>query len=282
MAYSNIPIGTPNPGCFVILVDQSWSMNEEWKSGTKAEAAALIVSRIIYELGLACDTQEGIKDRCRVCLIGYGDDVHSVADGMISDLHASPIEVKKVNRLIPDGAGGTVEIEADMPIWLRPQSSNGTPMHTAFDRAAEIVQQWCTEWPGNFPPIVFNITDGEAYDPVSTADVARKVMNFQTTDGNALVFNVHIANSGNEVIFPHDKSQLAQDPFAEFLFDISSELPETLREEARNHGFSPQPNARCFGHNVTEVGLTKILEFGTLGTGALVPMNEDTDIQVLH
>ena len=32
---------------------------------------------------------------------------------------------------------------------------------------------------------------------------------------------------------------------------------------------------------MTEVGLTKILEFGTLGTGALVPMNEDTDIQVL-
>lgn len=277
MTYSNIPIGTPNPGCFVILVDQSWSMNEEWKSGTKAEAAALIVSRIIYELGLACDTAEGVKDRCRVSLIGYGERVHSVADGMISDLHASPAEVKKVKRLISDGAGGVVEIEADMPIWLRPQANNGTPMHTAFEHAAEIVKQWCIEWPDNFPPVVFNITDGEAADPLLTADVAKEVMNFHTTDGNVLVFNVHIANSGNEVIFPHDKSLFAQDPFAEFLFGISSDLPEALREEARNHGFSPQPNAKCFGHNVTEVGLTKVLEFGTLGTGALVPINEESD-----
>ncbi len=275
MAYSNIPIGTPNPGCFVILVDQSWSMNEEWKSGKKAEAAALIVSRIIYDLGLACDTADGIKDRCRVCLIGYGERVHSVVDGMISDLHASPLEVKKVKRLIPDGAGGVVEIEADLPIWLRPQASNGTPMHTAFERAAEIVEQWCVEWPDNFPPVVFNITDGEAADPFLTADVAREVMNLQTTDGNVLVFNVHIANSGSEVIFPHNKVQFSQDPSAEFLFGISSDLPDVLREEAQNHGFSPQPNAKCFGHNLTEVGLTKILEFGTLGTGALVAVGEE-------
>ena len=275
MAYSNIPIGTPNPGCFVILVDQSWSMNEEWKSGTKAEAAALIVSRIIHELSLACDTADGIKDRCRVSLIGYGERVHSVVDGMISDLHASPIEEKKVERLIPDGAGGVVPIEANIPIWLRPQANNGTPMHTAFERAAEIVEQWCTEWPDNFPPIVFNITDGEAADPILTVDVARTVMNLRTTDGNVLVFNVHIANSGSEVIFPHDKVQFSQDPSAEFLFSISSDLPDVLREEALNHGFSPQPNAKCFGHNVTEVGLTKILEFGTLGTGALVAVGEN-------
>ena len=275
MAYSNIPIGTPNPGCFVILVDQSWSMNEEWKSGTKAEAAALIVSRIIHELSLACDTEEGVKDRCRVCLIGYGERVHSVVDGMISDLHASPIEVKKVERLIPDGAGGVVPIEANIPIWLRPQANNGTPMHTAFECAAEIIEQWCVEWPDNFPPVVFNITDGEAADPILTVDVARTVMNLQTTDGNVLVFNVHIANSGSEVIFPHDKGQFSQDPSAEFLFSISSDLPDVLRKEAQNHGFSPQPNAKCFGHNVTEVGLTKILEFGTLGTGALVAVGEN-------
>ena len=30
MAYSNLPIGTANPACFVILVDQSWSMSQDW------------------------------------------------------------------------------------------------------------------------------------------------------------------------------------------------------------------------------------------------------------
>ena len=36
MAYSNVPIGTSNPGCIVILVDQSWSMSEDWGIRTKA------------------------------------------------------------------------------------------------------------------------------------------------------------------------------------------------------------------------------------------------------
>ena len=34
--YSEVPIGTSNPGCIIILVDQSWSMSEPFGDGTKA------------------------------------------------------------------------------------------------------------------------------------------------------------------------------------------------------------------------------------------------------
>ena len=57
MAYSNVPIGTSNPGCIVILVDQSWSMTEDWENGTKAEIAALAVNRILEELVLSRPSQ---------------------------------------------------------------------------------------------------------------------------------------------------------------------------------------------------------------------------------
>ena len=53
MAYGNLPIGTSNPGCIVILVDQSWSMREDWGMGTKAEGATLAVNRVIEELVIA-------------------------------------------------------------------------------------------------------------------------------------------------------------------------------------------------------------------------------------
>ncbi len=49
MAYSNVPIGTSNPGCIVILVDQSWSMSGDYGTGTKAEVAALAVNHILAE-----------------------------------------------------------------------------------------------------------------------------------------------------------------------------------------------------------------------------------------
>ena len=263
MAY-NVPIGSPHPGCFVVLVDQSYSMSGQWETGTKAEVAAFIVSRLIHELGLACDTSAGFKDRCHVSVIGYGEQVECVIGGMISEVYDSPIANRKVTKSLPDPAGGTVEIETEIPIWLQPRADNGTPMHTAFEYAAEVAGKWCSEHPNYFPPVVFNITDGAATEPDLTIDAAEKAMNIRTEDGNLLVFNVHIANSGNEVIFPHNNTPFADDIFAEFLFGISSVLPESLRRKAKNQGFDPQPGARCLGYNVPEVTLIKMLEFGTL------------------
>ena len=128
----NVPIGTANPGCIVILVDQSWSMTEDWGDGTKAEVAALAVNRILEELVLDSQAGDEIKPRCHVSVIGYGERVECVVDGMISEVASSLLEVKKVKKSIPDGAGGIVEVEVEMPIWVQPEANNDTPMHEAF------------------------------------------------------------------------------------------------------------------------------------------------------
>lgn len=272
MVYSNVPIGTANPGCIIILVDQSWSMIEDYGNGTKAEVAALAVNHILEELVLACQAGDKIRDRCHVSVIGYGQRVECVVDGMISAVPSSLVEVKKLKKSIPDGAGGLVEVEVQMPIWLQPEANNGTPMHEAFERAAEIIQPWCDDKPDGFPPIVINIADGAATRPDLTADAARKIMNLHTTDGNVLVFNIHIANNRHEVIFPHSTTQLKGDNFAEFLFDISSVLPEPLRVAAKEHGLPAEPDTRCFGYNAGEAAMIRILNFGSTMGGQLVPV----------
>ncbi len=272
MAYSNVPIGTSNPGCIVILVDQSWSMGEEWGTETKAEGAALAVNRILNELVLAARAGDIIKDRCHVAVISYGERDECVVDSMISEVPSSLIEMKKVKKTIQDGAGGLVEVEVEMPIWLQPKASNGTPMHEAFERAAEIIQRWCDDKPNGFPPIVINVTDGDANYPDLTAEAARKVMNLHTTDGNVLVFNIHIANNKHESVFPHGATQLMGDDLAEFLFNLSSVLPEPLREEAKKHGLPAEPDARCFAYNVGSITMIKILNFGSTFGGQLVPV----------
>ena len=264
MAYSNLPIGTSNPGCIVILVDQSWSMSEAWGTATKTEIATLAVNRVLNELVIASRDGDVMKDRCHVSVVGYGERVVCVVDGMISDVASSVAEVKKVKKSIPDGAGGIVEVEVEMPIWMRPEASNGRPMHAAFERAAEIVQHWCNDKPDGFPPIVINITDGPANRPDWTADVARKVMNLRTTDGNVLVFNIHIADSTHQVTFPHSTTQLVGDNLAEFLFNLSSDLPEPLRETAKVSGLPAEPGARCFLYNAGPATMIKLLNFGSL------------------
>ena len=184
---------------------------------------------------------------------------------MISEVASSLIEVKKVKKSIPDGAGGVVEVEVRVPIWLQPEADNGTPMHEAFEFAAEIIEHWCDDKPDGFPPIVINITDGEANYPDLTADAVRKVMDLHTTDGNVLVFNIHIANNKNGVIFPSSTAQFVDDDSAEFLFSLSSVLPAPLREAAQAADLRAEPDARCFANNAKPVTMIKILQFGTLG-----------------
>ena len=278
--YSNIPIGTSNPGCIVILIDQSWSMSESFSDGgRKDERATQAVNRVIEEIVIACRTGETIRDRCHISVIGYGERVHRLVDGMPSKIVSRPalIGVKKVKKLIPDGAGGTIEVESEMPIWIEPEANNGTPMHTAFEQAAEIVENWISDRPDSFPPIVINITDGEAAEPNLTADNARRIMNLQTTDGAALVFNLHIANNKNTIILSSDTTDFAGDRFAEFLFDISSPLPQSLFALAKERRFSPKPGARCFGYNADEPMMIQLLQFGSLGVTQVRALPPPTD-----
>lgn len=274
MAYSNVPIGTSNPGCIIILVDQSWSMNEEWQTGTKKEQAALIVNRAIYDLALKCQQGVEIRQRCFVSIISYGESVDCVVEGMIADVYASPIEVKTVKKAIPDGAGGIVEVEVELPIWLQPRASGGTPMHEAFERASKIVNDWISDWPDSFPPVVINVTDGDPTYPDLAGDAARTIMSLHTTDGNVLVYNIHIADADFELVFPSNNTQFSDNPFAEFLFSISSVLPESLFPIALDQGFSPQPDARCFAYDAGEALTTRIIEFGSPGTNLLVKVSE--------
>ena len=264
--YSNVPIGTSNPGCIVILVDQSWSMSEPFNDGgTKAERAALAVNRVLEELVLACRSGEEIRNRSHVTVIGYGERVDCVVDDMISEILSALLEVKKVKKFEPDGAGGVIETDHEMPIWLEPKANGQTPMHKAFQRAAEVIERWITDKPNSFPPIVINITDGAATRPDLAADAARKIMSFHTTDGAALVFNIHITNKGNIVTLPHNTDQFSGQPLAEYLFDISSALPRELFKAAEQTGFSPVPGAKCFVYNADEVLMIQLLNFGSIG-----------------
>ncbi len=276
MAYEK-QVGSDNPGCIIILVDQS--MGDIYGDGTeeKKDVVARAVNSVIDKLVTSCTDSEEIKDRCHVNVIGYSDEVNRVIEGMISEIGESPKRFETVKKKESDGAGGLVEIEVQMPIWLEPKAVNGTPMDEAFQQAYDIAQEWCTEYPNSFPPIVINITDGAPDDPEATHDAAKRVMGLETTDGNVLVFNIHISSwdGARSVILPHSTNQLEGDPYANFLFNISSVLPESLvdgfdlRYYARYFNVSTEFDlryyARYFGYNVSEVDLIRLLNFASIG-----------------
>ena len=92
-----------------------------------------------------------------------------------------------------------------------------------------------------------------------------------------LVFNLHIATNQNTIILPNDKTQLAGDGYAEFLFDISSPLPQSLFALAKERRFSPEPGARCFGYNADEPMMIQLLQFGSIGVTRVKALPPPTD-----
>ena len=266
MAYRQ-QISSDNSGCIIILVDQS--MGGSYGSGTeeKTYVVARAVNRVIEEFVVHCRQGEEIRDRCHVCVIGYSGEVNRVVDDMISEIGESPLRFETVQKKENDGAGGLVEIEVQMPIWLEPERKFGTLMDEAFKHAYDVAQEWCAKYPDSFPPIVINITDGAPSNPDATHDAAKKVMGLQTTNGNVLVFNIHIPDwdGARSVILPHSTEELGGDSYANFLFNISSNLPESLVQSAIEIGLNPQPDARCLGYNTDETQMIQILNFGSLG-----------------
>ena len=242
---------TARPGCIVILADQSESMDEDLGDKMKADIVADEVNGIIDQLITVCTRGEEIKDRCRICVIGYGKEVTYIVNDMVSELYKSPETGERV------------------PTWLTPEASNTTPMTQAFELAYQVVQESCSKYRNSFPPVVINITDGAPNDYESTRNAAKKIMALQTTDGNALVFNVHIADSGKEISLPNSRAQFEKEDYAEyaeFLFGISSVLPEPLLDRAQSHGFSPRSDSRCLGYNAKADLLIKLLKLGSQPT----------------
>jgi hypothetical protein len=109
---------------------------------------------------------------------------------------------------------------------------------------------------------VINISDGEATDsgPVPQAEA---LTSLATNDGNVLLLNCHISSQKvSPIIFPDNDNDLP-DEFARQLYQISSKLPENLRNLARSENFILSSDARGFAFNADLVELIRFLDIGT-------------------
>ena len=267
MAYVE-KMSSANPGCIIIMIDQSGSMEDPYGNTgeKKKDLAALAVNRVIYEIAEASSDGEGIKDRCFIGVIGYGSKttgVDLILGDMISNIAENPLHIEKRKKKISDGAGGLIEIDEDFPIWIEPKADWGTPMDAAFKRASQLTEEWCNEHPDSFPPLVINITDGEPNDIDGAKREAENLIDLSNNDGNVLLLNAHIANGLSDPIkLPSDVNVLS-DSLAQFLFAISSVLPEVLVGEAQKVGFNTASGAKGMVYNADAEVLIRLLNFGS-------------------
>ncbi|WP_198670837.1 vWA domain-containing protein [Mycolicibacterium smegmatis] len=237
----------------------------------KSDVVADAINRLLFELTLRCAKEEGVRDYFHISVLGYGGSmVKSAFSGPlsgrdvvpISEIAESPARLEERTKKVPDGAGGLVEQTVKFPIWLDPQAGGGTPMVQALTLAESIVADWVNQHPAGFPPVVLHLTDGESTDG-DPSEVAMKLRSQLTTDGNVLLFNLHVSDQGGRPIsFPSSESNLP-DQFSRLLFGMSSLLPSQMRALAGNQGHKVEEGSKGFVYNADIAGIVQFLEIGT-------------------
>jgi hypothetical protein len=273
MAYT-AEISRTNPSCFLFLIDQSGSMDDPFAAGElqrkKADGVADAINRLLQNLVIKCAKSEGVRDYYHAGVLGYGSSVGPAFAGSlagkeltsISEIAENPARVEERTKKVDDGAGGIIDQTVKFPIWFDAVARGGTPMCEALRRAQSILSTWVTEHPDCFPPIVINITDGESTDGDPTP-VAEAVRHVASSDGETLLFNVHLSShSASPIEFPDSEAGLP-DKYAELLFRTSSILPSYMQNVARQEGYSVSDGSRGFVFNADMVSVIRFLDIGT-------------------
>ena len=236
----NLTISSTNPCLLVYLVDQSYSMSEQFgnASHSKAQEVAEAINDIIYEVGLRCIGSSGeLKNRFEIAVIGYGKEANTVKSGWEGQLSGK--WVVSINNIFEYPLGQ----ENEKPIWIKPYAESNTPMTKAFENATRLCNDWIN-W-GNHkdchPPIVINITDGEATDAGSgfkpLKSQVEQLKSLRTNYGNVSILNIHISSkAGDKILFP--SSIDSYDRFEQLLFEMSTPLDDNMVRIASQKGYN--------------------------------------------
>lgn len=264
-----------NPGLLIFLIDQSGSMLLPFKDSneTRTVFATRVVNRVIDSIIQKNYNGDHAKDRCFIVAIGYSVGATELCSGFLSDLDNTPKRMESVKKKISDGAGGLVEIDKKMPIWVDPIEKDGwTDMAAAFKIAKEIIEKWVDDKPESPAPVIINVSDGVPYYnhkdtnecATETSRLAKEIMDIKTPDGNVLIFNAEIGGGNKEIILPNSIDEVrAGGEGAQFLYEISSIIPDGYHGAAIKNGLELKENSRGAVFAVGTEYLIKLIDFGS-------------------
>jgi hypothetical protein len=272
MAYT-AEISRANPTCFLFLIDQSGSMGRTFATQpdrSLAQGVADAINRLLRDLVRACSNGEIIFDRYAIGVIGYGETISlgfagNLAGGClrwVSEIKNNPLRLEQRRRRESDGDGGVIEKVVNVPVWFDPLAYGKTVMCQALCVAQEVMGGFIQAHPHCFPPVVINITDGEATDG-DPEPFAAALCNTASSDGGTLLLNVHLSADGVQPILLPASAAVLTGPFAQRLFRMSSPLPPPLLRQARIREESVADGVRGFAYNADLVSVVTFLDIGT-------------------
>jgi len=285
MSYS-ARITTFSRQAIVFLIDQSGSMSEpiSWRDGhsTKAAAVADVLNSSVGEIVARCNNYGEYKPYFDIAVLGYSGagvrSLISVEKAFVSpaDLAFSWIRKDEVStiRVLPNGK--KISTCSNKKIWVEPKADGCTPMVGSFRRAYEILSGWISSEQSQncFPPMVINITDGQATDGDhdKLIEASMLLRSLSTLDGNVVVMNVHISNlNPQSIIFPSASAcPDTGENYTQTLFDMSSEMPQFFEREIAEISNAENPPYKAFAFNASIADLVRMINIGSSTTSLII------------
>lgn len=270
----------------ILLCDRSGSMSEEvlFREGrvSKAAAVSTIINEFVDELINRSRREDGVRDYFDIAVIEYsGDGVVSLLSGAgefatAPELVRKPVGVERRTILRRLPGGNQVAAVVAQKLWVEPKAVGNTPMGAALTQAEKMVRKWCAREQNraSFPPIVVNITDGEASDadPDELLSVCEKIRSASTVDGATLLFNIHLSRTPGEcaeIRFPSGMEHIPGHRYARLLYDMSSEMPSCYNEAILASGPAGNPPFRAMSYNCAAEELFNMLSIGSLSVSLI-------------
>ncbi len=273
MSYTK-EISRKNPTCFLFVIDQSGSMEEQMSGGsTKSEFVADVLNHTIAETIVRCTKADGVRDYFDIGVIGYGGGKVGPAFGgalsgrtllPISEIESNPLRIEEREQDVDTGDDVLDRQLVKFPVWIDPQHDGRAAMSTAMRIIGCTVVEWCVSHPDSYPPTIVHVTDGLSNDGNPEA-IAEAIKGISTDDGEVLLFNLHVDTElGDEIVFPSSEDELP-DEYAKLLFRMSSTIPDHLISVAQSMGYDVTDNSRFFAY---KAGMDFIGHFFEIGTRA--------------
>jgi uncharacterized protein YegL len=251
--YYNARVKTNQPCCIALLLDQSGSMSEKvinnlGETVKKSEYLAQEVNKFLNEILLKCRREDQYKNYFDILIIGYGREEDEDYEGVVlawegklkgkswvnvndlleTFLRKDIIETKNTK------AFGPKIIKIEYKCWIEPYAEGLTPMRKAFQFCRPFIEDWVKRNPNSFPPLIFNITDGEVSDVDEMSELiqeANALKSLSTSNGNALIFNLLTSDNHEKIVeFPyeHEIGLFEESEFEKAMFEASSYIPRNL------------------------------------------------------
>lgn len=273
------------PVLLVYTIDMSGSTVENLfyngRNCQKCEVISQLVNLNISEIIDKCVSGEEYRDYFHIVILGYnGDGVISLLKqyctkgreyATVNDLVMAEIApVTYHSHMVIDGVNHEVTRLSRKYVNVTPFHT--TPMRKALFEAYRIGSNWSKEMgSSSIPPIFINITDGDASDGSDDdlIELSRKIKSISTNKGTALFVNIHIATTDTDthIIFPRNPKVLKDIKFANLLYEMSSELSESISQmmskETQAEWYEGD-RLRAVSYNTSMSQLFNILQIGSL------------------